>query len=221
MMTLMTVKRRSKAVSTTQSTPLMGFKDTRFERNCVISPVNQAYWLIREGFVRTVTWDMDGNIVILGIWGSGDVISYDLSAISPYQIECLSSVKLLRIDAPSNLAQVLLAHYRCTEELLNITHTRQISRRLLKLLQWLGDRFGHVTTEGRIQITLRLTHQQLAEILGTTRVTVTRLLGLLQKENVVVRLPKYQFLLAQNVSSIVTPLPQGIDSMPPFIQNFS
>jgi CRP-like cAMP-binding protein len=174
--------------------------DIWFERSQIIPPASGTYWLIRAGFVRTLTWDVDGNIVILGLWGTGDIISYDFSAISPYQIECLSPVKVLQVSAPSNLTQILLSHYRCTEALLNITHTRQISSRLLKLLQWLGNRFGQVTTDGAVQITLRMTHQQLAEILGTTRVTVTRLLGLLQKENIVVRLPKYQFLLAPDVA---------------------
>ena len=112
-----------------------------------------------------------------------------------------SSIQIFFVDPKTVVTQILLSHCRCTEELLSITHTRQISNRLIKLLQWLGNRFGQPTIEGALRITLRITHQQLAEILGTTRVTVTRLLGVLQKENVVKRLPKYEFLLTKDQSS--------------------
>ena len=106
-----------------------------FERKQTIPQIASAYWLIQEGFVRTVTWDLEGNVTTLSMWGSGDIISYDFSEISPYQIECLSPVKALRTPVPENLAQIILFHYRCTEALLSIAHTNPIAIRLLKLLQ--------------------------------------------------------------------------------------
>jgi CRP-like cAMP-binding protein len=186
-------------------------KDLRFERGQFIPSNGNAYWLIQEGFIRTLTWDIDGTVTTLGIWGAGDVISHNFSAISPYEIECMSPVRAMLVSPDRNLTQILLSHCRCTEELLSITHTRQISNRLIKLLQWLGNRFGQPTIEGALRITLRITHQQLAEILGTTRVTVTRLLGVLQKENVVKRLPKYQFLLTKDTDAIAKVMSQNFN----------
>jgi CRP-like cAMP-binding protein len=182
--------------------PQFALSDRQFDRGQFIPSNRDTYWRIQSGFVRTLTWDADGTLTTLGIWGAGDVISHNFSAISPYEMECMSAVKAVLISPGIELTQILLAHCRCTEELLSITHTRQIGNRLVRLLQWLGNRFGQPTIEGALQITLRITHQQLAEILGTTRVTVTRLLGVLQKENVVKRLPKYQFLLTKDADTI-------------------
>jgi CRP-like cAMP-binding protein len=199
---MVTAARSAFSSAFSSSTVALLPKPVWFERKQTIPCITKAYWLIQEGFVRAVTWDLEGSVTTLGMWGAGDMISYEFSEISPYQIECLSPVKALRTPVPENLAQVILSHYRCTETLLAITHTNPIAIRLLKLLQWLGDRFGNLTGDGTRKITLRMTHQHLAEVLGTTRVTVTRLLGLLQKENLVKQLPKCQFLLTQDFVAI-------------------
>ena len=47
---------------------------------------------------------------------------------------------------------------------------------LFKFLEWLDKRFGEDVENGRL-LNLRLTHQDIAETLGTTRVTVTRILN--------------------------------------------
>jgi CRP-like cAMP-binding protein len=199
---MVTAARSAFSSAFSSSTVALLPKPLWFERKQTIPCITKAYWLIQEGFVRAVTWDLEGNLTTLGMWGAGDIVSYEFSEISPYQIECLSPVKALRTPVPENLVKIILSHYRCTEALLAITHTNPIAIRLLKLLQWLGDRFGNLTGEGACKITLRMTHQQLAEVLGTTRVTVTRLLGLLQKENLVKQLPKCQFLLTQDFVAI-------------------
>lgn len=52
-------------------------------------------------------------------------------------------------------------------------------------MRWLAQRFGHEVAQGQI-IDLRLTHQEIAQYIGTTRVTVTRLLNRLQQEGKIV-----------------------------------
>ncbi|NES68072.1 MAG: Crp/Fnr family transcriptional regulator [Okeania sp. SIO2D1] len=75
----------------------------------------------------------------------------------------------------------MLSHIQKTQELLRIIHSRKIKLRLLRLLKWLTDRFGNQLPEGKI-LDMRLTHQELAEIIGTSRVTITRLLNQFEKE---------------------------------------
>jgi CRP-like cAMP-binding protein len=56
----------------------------------------------------------------------------------------------------------------------------QVRQRLHMLLDWLAFKFGHPINQGRL-IQLRLTHQDMADAIGTTRVTVTRLMQELER----------------------------------------
>lgn len=55
---------------------------------------------------------------------------------------------------------------------------RPIEDRLFQLLIWLGERFGRVNSMGVSLLLgeMHLTHRNLAELAGSTRVTVTKLL---------------------------------------------
>jgi CRP-like cAMP-binding protein len=55
-------------------------------------------------------------------------------------------------------------------------------------------KFGREVKQERL-IELRLTHQDLAELLGTTRVTITRILKQFEQQGLVQRLPNQLTLL--------------------------
>jgi CRP-like cAMP-binding protein len=57
-----------------------------------------------------------------------------------------------------------------------------------------GKKFGREIEQGQL-IDLRLTHQEIAEIIGATRVTVTRLLNEFEKRGIIQRLPQHFILL--------------------------
>jgi CRP-like cAMP-binding protein len=54
------------------------------------------------------------------------------------------------------------------------------------LLESLANRFGYVVKKGKL-IDLRLTHQELADTIGTTRITVTKLLNSFEREDLISR----------------------------------
>ncbi len=152
-------------------------------------------WQLEAGFVRSLTWDEAGTIITLGIWGAKDIVGQMFSQIDPYQIECLTTVQARRI-APSTVPQFpILQHVYQKETLLTIVHSKQTSNRLLMLLNWLAQRFGQRIDLKEISakadrgwlIEPRLTHQTMAEMIGTTRVTVTRLLRELELDGKLVR----------------------------------
>jgi CRP-like cAMP-binding protein len=58
---------------------------------------------------------------------------------------------------------------------------RRVEERLRHLLMLLKQEVGQAQANGT-RLGVRLTHQQLANAIGTTRVTVTRLLSQLQEE---------------------------------------
>lgn len=161
----------------------------RFSRSEPLSLQPSLLWQIEQGFVRTLTWDELGNVITLGIWGTGDIVGQPLSQIQPYQIECLTAVQAKRLSSDTPVQAPVLEHVHHMEKLLSIVHCKQTSTRLLLLLEWLAQRFGQRTEEGWL-LELRLTHQTLSEIIGTTRVTVTRLIQQLEGDGKLIRFRK-------------------------------
>nr|MDZ8039008.1 Crp/Fnr family transcriptional regulator [Nostoc sp. CreGUA01] len=159
-----------------------------FSRREIIPPRNDVLWRIEHGAVRTLTWSEDGTFITLGYWGLGDLIGYPLSRIKPYQIECLTGVEVSIV--PAHLwhqdVDALLSHIQQAEDLLSIVHRKPISLRLWQFLLWLSEKFGRDIDKGKL-IDLNITHQDIAEVLNTTRVTITRLLQQFEEEGVIVR----------------------------------
>jgi CRP-like cAMP-binding protein len=155
-------------------------------------------WTIQSGIVRTVTWDMDGNTSVLGLWGVGNLLHGVPHNIEPYQYECLEPSILRRIADNDRSPDLWMSQYLRMEELLRIAHCRNVSDRLLKTLYWLADHFGIPYCDRMIPgklIDLRMTHQQLADLAGTTRVTVTRCLGQFERDCQIVRLRRGRFFI--------------------------
>jgi CRP-like cAMP-binding protein len=152
-------------------------------------------WQITEGYVRSITWSESGEVMTLGIWGPTDFFGQSLSIVDPYQVECLTNVKAVACQpVGAQMVPLLLNNSQQTEKLLSVLQTRCMSDRLLGVLDWLSERFGQVYPMGRT-IGPGLTHQQLAELAGTTRVTVTRILQALESRGKLRRLPKRNILL--------------------------
>ncbi|MEH2322557.1 MAG: Crp/Fnr family transcriptional regulator [Nostoc sp.] len=170
-----------------------------FTRREVIPLENDVIWRIEHGAVRTLTWSEDGTFITLGYWGLGDLIGYPLSRVKPYQIECLTGVEISIV--PPHLwhqdINALLSHIQQAENLLSIVHRKPISLRLWQFLVWLSEKFGRDVEKGKL-IDLNVTHQDIAEVLNTTRVTVTRLLQQLEEEGTVLRHKRRIILRLQN-----------------------
>ncbi|MBD2559414.1 Crp/Fnr family transcriptional regulator [Nostoc sp. UIC 10607] len=159
-----------------------------FTRREVIPLQNDVLWRIEHGAVRTLTWSENGTFITLGYWGLGDLIGHPLSRVKPYQIECLTGVEVSIV--PPHLwhqdINALLSHIQQAEDLLSIVHRKPISLRLWQFLVWLSKKFGRDVDKGKL-IDLNITHQDIAEVLNTTRVTVTRILQQFEEEGTVFR----------------------------------
>jgi CRP-like cAMP-binding protein len=161
-----------------------------FSRHDLIPPKENILWRIERGAVRTVTWSEQGTLITLGYWGIGDIVGQPLSRIIPYQIECLTSVET-SIIPPQLWHQTLdsmLLHIQQSEELLSIIHRKPVSLRLWQFLIWLSQKFGRDVDRG-ILIDIGVTHQEMAEVINTTRVSVTRMLQQFEEEG---RLKRHQ-----------------------------
>lgn len=159
-----------------------------FSRREMIPPRQDVLWRIDRGAVRTYTWSEQGTLIALGYWGKGDVVGHFLSQIHPYQIECLTSVEasIIPIKYWDEAMEAMLAHVQQTEELLSIIHRKPVSLRLWQFLNWLGRKFGRQVDRGQL-IDIAITHQEIAEVINTTRVSVTKMLQQFEEEGTILR----------------------------------
>ena len=163
-----------------------------FRRKEILPLVPDRVWQIEQGVVRVLTWNENGHVTTLGIWGQGDMVGQPLTRQNPCQLECLTSVKVISTPVRSQSRHwqtVLLRHLWHQQDLLRIIHQPSVLESLTQLLHWLAQRFGKPVPQGQLLEPL-LTHQQLAETLGTSRVTVTRLLQRLENEGQLIKFKK-------------------------------
>lgn len=158
-------------------------------------------WLLKNGVVRSLTYREDGTIITLGIWAAGDVVGSHLSDADPYLVEALTVVEAISIGQANWLpsAEHVLTQARQTETLMLLRANRRADSILWGVLQWLAQRFGHPVDQGYM-IDLKVTHQDLADLTGATRVTITRLLKQFEAEGLIQRRSR-QLLLSSVVES--------------------
>lgn len=153
-----------------------------FKRRDRISADPYTFWQVISGLVRTVTWSEDGEVIPLGLWSPSSIIGVPISQIEPCELQCLSAVELVRLPVDYILTvDTLLKHTAQVNRMLEIMHCRQVQDRLLKFVCWLAENFGQPASHGQL-ISIRITHQEMAETIGTSRVTVTRFIKQLEAD---------------------------------------
>jgi len=142
--------------------------------------------LVRVGLSSGEQDALDANPITLGFLQAGDHLQLDLLRHSRLHIEALTSSQL----APDpNLIPMpgAISLHDWTVALLAIRHLCEAEQRITALLRLLVNRLGH-RCGAWYEIPLRLTHAELADLCGHTRVTVSRQLSRWQKEGLVQKL---------------------------------
>jgi CRP-like cAMP-binding protein len=149
-------------------------------------------WQVTQGIVQLSTIYDDGEQALLGwIDRDGFFGLYSANFLHQCQGIALTDVYVRwlfnnEIESSPRLSQILfpqlLKRLQQSEEMLAINGRRKVEERLQGLLLLLKKDLGEVTTQGT-RIKYRFTHQQIASAIGTTRVTITRLMNKLQSEN--------------------------------------
>jgi CRP-like cAMP-binding protein len=144
----------------------------------------QSVYVICRGVVQLHTLHADGGETVVALCGPSMAFGKYLTSLDPAWATALSEVDLLPLSigeiesSPALLAGIfpqVVRRLHQTEAWLAIAGKRLVGDRLACLIIQLAQDFGHVEPGG-VRIKLKLTHHQLATIIGTTRVTVTRLL---------------------------------------------
>lgn len=165
-----------------------------FHRGAVIrhpnEPQNMVY-LIKEGRVKISRYSPDGREQILTLLEPGGMFG-ELALVretEPVHVEALEDTLLCELYRDDFLAlirrqpevmlhtiKVLAERLRLAEEEIADLVFRDVSGRLASLLLRLAEAYGQ-KGEGGLRLTLRLTHQDIASMIGATRETVTSTLS--------------------------------------------
>lgn len=155
-------------------------------------PNDMIYW-IKKGRVKLSYLDETGRKLALDIFGEGQLFGeLSLTRIDKRELlaEALESTEVVAADR-NRLLEQAKRDPRLMFEILNLIGIRSRSvqhkledmafkdlpTRLARVLLHLAETHGHHTPQG-LQIDCRLTHQDLADLIGATRTNVTMMLSM-------------------------------------------
>jgi CRP-like cAMP-binding protein len=103
-------------------------------------------------------------------------------------MQCCTSVEAtcLPLERGSSLSSALCRHVQQTEHWLCSLRRDRPRLRFLKTLIQLSQKFGRPAETGR-RIDIRFTHRELAEMVGMTRVSITRLINEFEQQGLISR----------------------------------
>jgi CRP/FNR family transcriptional regulator len=161
--------------------------------------ISQGVYILCQGKVKLSTCSRDGKVIILQIAEAGEVLglsavvsgaAYEVTAevIEPCQISFIRRSDFLRIlqqnpDACLNAVRQLSQNYQTAhEQICSLGLSSSVADKLAKLfLGWCntnGNGHGAYPGNGNgaVHLKVRYTHEEIAEMIGTSRETVSRLL---------------------------------------------
>jgi CRP-like cAMP-binding protein len=147
-------------------------------------------WLVVRGVVKLGAITIHGDELLLGLAGPNEPFGEPLASVDAFEARTLSEVDLLclsgheiREDPALTLAmlQAITQRHRQAQAMLALMGLRRVEERVRGFLELLAQEYGQPCRHG-LRLQVRLTHHEIACALGTTRVTVTRVIGALREE---------------------------------------
>ena len=157
----------------------------QYEKGDEILVSGSEIWQIYRGVVQLSKIRQNGDEIILGWVSANGVFGNNLDSSQMYRAVALCDVYAKCYSSQDVFGHPLLAKQFLTQfsdrliksqKLLSIISIRRVEDRLKQLLLMLKQEIGQAKDDG-VRLQVRFTHQQLAEAIHTTRVTVTRVLG--------------------------------------------
>jgi CRP-like cAMP-binding protein len=179
---------------------------------------HKGIWLIEDGVVRTFYAAPSGRQITLAYWTAGHFVGGPEifgGGEHIWSAEVLQDCSLLHLPAATTrrlvetqprfalcLIEGLVAKGKCYSALVQMLGTRSVVERLTQLLVILAENHGR-RDGNRLVIERKLTHDQIATIVGSTRQWVTMMLDKLQKRGIIsvarqsIVIERYDLLMAQ------------------------
>src|SRR5215470_15189201 len=162
-------------------------------------PQSDVVLLVKAGRVKISTYSPDGKEQILALLVRGDLFGELVHAElpAPAHAEALDRAVVCSIgrvmfediirhvpDVALHVIEVLARRLRAAEQEIEDLALRDVPARLASLLLRLAEEYGEPQNQG-IRLSLRLTHQDLAHMVGSTRETVTTLISQFRDEGLI------------------------------------
>lgn len=180
-----------------------------FSKNEIIlreEDTNEIMYIILVGKVKAVQTTEDGKEIILAIHqadeffgeislidgktSSATVVAIEDSLIAIISKKNFYSLILSQSKVLEKLLEILCLRLRESWKRIHILNFRDAQQRIRMLFMILSNDAGEKTPEG-VLINVKLTHQEIADMAGLTRETVTRVLNKLRKKGEIVVMKKF------------------------------
>ena len=163
----------------------------------------RGVFVLCHGRAKLSTSSADGKTIILKIAEPGEILglsatvsgkSYEVTAelMEPSQANFITRQDFLNFlrdhgDASLRVAEQLSKNYHSAyEEIRSLGLSHSAAEKLAKLLlEWAKEGNGNGKDKGEVRLTVTLTHEEIAQLIGTSRETVTRALADLKKKQLV------------------------------------
>ena len=179
---------------------------------------HQGIWVLEEGIVRTFYTAPSGRQITLAYWTAGHFVGgpeifgggehvWSADAVQNSRLLYLPAAgirKLIETQPSFALCIIegLIAKGKCYSALAQMLGTRSVVERLTQLLIILAEHYGR-REKDRLIIERKLTHDQIASIVGSTRQWVTMTLDKFQKKGIIsvarriIAIERYDLLVAE------------------------
>ena len=144
----------------------------------------EAAYTVAAGLVKLSLALPSGRERIVGVAGPGDVIGALTPVSDTYgeTAEALGAAVDVRALDPQRPEHAAALARAADARLSWLRHALEeaelpVAARLARTLLRLGERFGHRGDDGRVRLTLPLTHEHLAALIGAARETTTLMLS--------------------------------------------
>jgi len=162
----------------------------RGERVSLASTPGEPVTVVQSGWVALFRSLPGNRSICVGLLGPGDIFFHDRASTGNEVVaEALTDASLLQdefqrvvgvLSGSAPLVQAALTSLRRQaadiQDLISRLLSRDITLRLAGVLIQLGERFGKQNPDGTTAITIPVAHKMLARMIGSNRVTVTRVM---------------------------------------------
>ena len=172
----------------------------RYKKHEVIlfeEDTTEYMYIILNGKTKVIQTTEDGKEILLAMHHSGEffgemslldgktspatVVAMEDSSVAIISRQEFYSLIRAQKRILDNLLLILCSRLRDSWEKIQLLNLKNASHRIKILFLMLSDKYGEKTAEG-VTLNIKLTHQEIAEMTGMTRETVTRMIDKWQKD---------------------------------------
>ncbi len=171
----------------------------QYSKICISN--TDCVYIINEGTVLVQEYNKVGKPVTIDILNKNDLFGENINySYIPITSHLISHTDTYLIKIKKDIFEFILNTYPNTKLMFNrylckkmnflysslkISITNTIKEKLAELLLLLFYKFGKISEENNRIIRLKITHNLLSSILGTTRENITKNLSVLKKSNII------------------------------------